>query len=299
MSKEHIHSSNNVRLTKLYVVATPIGNLEDLTFRASKVLKAIEIVACEDTRHTRKLLSAIGSKAKTISCFMHKEHQCASQVISYLEQGIDVAFVSDAGAPAISDPGARLVATVREAGFKIIPIPGPSSITTALSVAGISADTFYFGGFLPAKGKERKKALQVLKAQECAIVLLESPHRILTTLKDLEDYLGNRKIFLAREMTKIYETYLYGYLSEIKREISQTKIRGEFTLVIEGAQKKEKVNQLSELDISKLAERMLQSGLSVKDSAALLSEITGKSKKSFYEIALNLSKNMEIKKNGQ
>ncbi len=293
---EKRHRKANARL---YVVATPIGNLEDLTFRASRILKEVEIVACEDTRRTRKLLSAIGSTAKAISCHMHKEQKCASAVISYLEQDIDVAFASDAGVPAISDPGARLVARVREAGFEVVPIPGPSSLTAALSVAGIPADTFYFCGFIPARGRERKETLKRLSILECTLVILESPHRILKTLQDLIKTLGDRTAFIAREMTKVHETYWFGPLSELLKRLSAHAVKGEFTLVIEGSGRQKMMGLPSGKEPSEIVASMIHKGMTVKDAASLAAEISGINKKEAYDIALKVSKHMRSIKNGQ
>ncbi len=289
------HENGNAQL---YVVSTPIGNLEDLTYRASRILKEVEVVACEDTRRTRRLLSAIGSSARAISCHMHKEQRCASAVIGYLKQGVDVAFASDAGVPAISDPGARLVARVREAGFGVVPVPGPSSLTAALSVAGIPADTFYFGGFIPARGKERKEALQQLAMLECTLVILESPHRILKTLEDLLHTLGNRIVFLAREMTKLHETYWYGPMSELLERLSSHTVRGEFTLVIEGSSKGKAIKLPSGKEPAEIVAAMIHKGISVKDAAYLAAEITGMNKKEAYDIALRVSKGMRRTRNG-
>ncbi len=292
------HQDKEKERAILYMVATPIGNLEDLTFRASRILKEVKLVACEDTRRTRKLLAHIGSTAKTISCHMHKEQQCATAIIRHLKEGIDVAFASDAGVPAISDPGAKLVARVREAGFMVVPVPGPSSVTAALSVAGIRSDAFYFGGFLPARGKERKEALRTLHMQECTIVLLEAPHRIMKTLEDLLEVLGNRNAFLGREMTKLHETYWYGPLSMILAKLSNQDVRGEFTLVVEGHSRKKDMGWIPCGDMSDIVTRMLNKGLSVKDAAALASEITGLSKKQAYGLALHVSEQLRSSKDG-
>ncbi len=200
----------------LYVVATPIGNLGDMTPRAIEVLKQVEVIAAEDTRHSRRLLNHFGIGTPLLSCHEHNERQQAEKLLARLQQGDSVALISDAGTPLISDPGYFLVRTVREAGVKVVPVPGASAIIAALSVSGLATDRFFFEGFLPSKSSGRKKRLAELADFSCTWACYESTHRISDSLKDFAEVLGgSRYIVLAREMTKTFETVLAGTISEV------------------------------------------------------------------------------------
>ncbi len=218
----------------LYIVATPIGNLEDFPPRAIETLKRVTLVASEDTRVTRKLLSRFGIRAPLVSLYEHNEQKRVPEILSRLEAGEDVALVSDAGTPLISDPGYRLVREVIRREYRAVPVPGPSAVLAALSVSGLPTDRFTFAGFLPRKAGKRGKALRELAALGHTLVFFESPHRLLKTLQDMTEAMGDRTVVLCRELTKKYEEILRGTPSELLRALADKKVRGEITLVVSG-----------------------------------------------------------------
>lgn len=220
----------------LYVVATPLGNLEDVTLRALRVLREVKLVACEDTRRTAGLLKAHGISTPTTSYFEHNERWKGAQVLDVVRKGGDVALVSDAGTPGISDPGYRLVRDARAEGLPVVPIPGPSAAVAALSVSGLPTDRFLFVGFLPARSGARRAALEDLAGARETLIFHESPLRVLTALEDMRQILGDRPAFLCREATKIHEEYRRGTLSELRAHLAERKeVRGEIVLVVEGS----------------------------------------------------------------
>lgn len=220
----------------LYVVATPLGNLEDVTLRALRVLREVALVACEDTRRTGGLLRAHGIATPTTSYFEHNERWKAERILSALREGHDVALVSDAGTPGISDPGYRLVRDARAEGLSVLPVPGPSAAVAALSVSGLPTDRFLFVGFLPSRGGARKAALRELAAARETLVVYESPVRVAAALADMEELLGDREAFLCREATKRHEEYARGRLSELRaRLLARPAVKGEIVLVVSGA----------------------------------------------------------------
>ena len=220
----------------LYVVATPLGNLEDVTSRALRVLREVSLVACEDTRHTRRLLSAHGIATPTTSYFEHNQRFKGAQILEALRSGRAVALVSDAGTPAISDPGERLVSDARAAGIAVVPVPGPSAVTAALSVCGLATGRFLFVGFLPAKAGARRKALGALASERPTLVFYESPVRVVDSLADMIEVLGDRDAFLCREATKLHEEYVRGPLSELRARLAAREaVKGEIVLVVAGA----------------------------------------------------------------
>jgi len=219
----------------LYVVATPLGNLEDVTLRALRVLREARLVACEDTRRTAGLLKAHGISTPTTSYFEHNERWKGAQVLDVVRKGGDVALVSDAGTPAISDPGYRLVRDARAEGLPVVPIPGPSAAVAALSVSGLPSDRFLFVGFLPARSGPRRAALEDLANARETLIFYESPLRVVSVLEDMTRILGDRPAFLCREATKIHEEYRRGTLSELRTHLAERKeVRGEIVLVVEG-----------------------------------------------------------------
>ena len=218
----------------LYLVATPIGNLADITHRALQVLRDVDLIACEDTRHTRKLLQHYGIDTKTISYHEHNEQQRARELIELLQEGSDVAVVSDAGTPAISDPGFRLVRSAIEHDLKVVPLPGPSALITALTAAGLPTDEFFFGGFLPARSNARRARLEEVRAVPGTLIFYEAPHRIAASLADAYEVLGEREAVVARELTKMHEEIRRARLSELARHYETVEQpRGEIVLLID------------------------------------------------------------------
>ena len=219
----------------LYIVATPIGNLEDLTFRALRTLREVSVIACEDTRQTRKLLNKYSIKKKLISYYHPRENQKTPQIISFLKQGKDVALVTDSGTPGISDPGYPLIREAITQGIKIIPIPGPAAITAALSAAGLPTHRFLFLGFLPPKQEATKKLLVSLKNEKATLVFYLPTRKLLSFLDLTRETIGNRQIVIAREMTKIYEEFLRGTTEELLKKLEEKKLKGEATVLISGS----------------------------------------------------------------
>ncbi len=218
----------------LYLVATPIGNLADITHRALQVLRDVDLIACEDTRHTRKLLQNYGIDTKTISYHEHNEQQRARELIERLQQGGNVAVVSDAGTPAISDPGFRLVRSAIEHDVRIVPLPGPSALVAALVAAGLPTDEFFFGGFLPARSGARRARLEEVGAVPGTLIFYEAPHRLAVSLKDAYEILGEREAVVARELTKLHEEIRRGRLSELAQHYADVEQpRGEIVLLID------------------------------------------------------------------
>ena len=219
----------------LYVVATPIGNLEDITLRAVRVLKEVDLVACEDTRHTRALLTHFAIGTKTVSYHDHNARERAPELLERLAAGASVALVSDAGTPGVSDPGYRLVTGAAERGVRVVPVPGPSAAVAALCAGGLPTDQFLFAGFLPPKSAARRRRLGELVAERSTLVFYEAPHRIAGALADALEVLGDRRAVVARELTKLHEEFLRGTLSEVAAALDAGRRRGEFVLLVEGA----------------------------------------------------------------
>lgn len=217
---------------RLYLVATPLGNLEDITVRALRLLGEGDLIACEDTRHTAKLLHHYGIDKPTISYHQHNEAARAAELVQRLEQGAQIILVTDAGTPVISDPGHRLVSLCLEKQIPVIPVPGPSAVIAALAASGLPAEEFLFAGFLPSRSTARRKVLQTLAKENCTLVLYEAPHRLVDTLSDALEYMGRRQAVIAREMTKIHEEFVRGDLAELLVRMQQQPVRGEITMVI-------------------------------------------------------------------
>ena len=273
----------------LYVVATPIGNLADISLRALHVLSKVDVVACEDTRHTQQLLRAYGLDrpgSQLLAVHQHNEAEAALSVLERLAQGQRVAYVSDAGTPAISDPGARLVAAVRQAGYRVMPLPGASSVTTALSASGMTGDSgFVFAGFLSSKATERQLAVQKLAQESRAVVLLEAPHRIEALAQALA-VLGQRRVTLGRELTKQFEQIETLPAQELSAWLAEKpeRLRGEFVLVLHDAP----VDDATGEGLRVL--QLLLPELPLKTAVKLAAEISGESKNTLYDLALALKK---------
>ncbi|WP_455934456.1 16S rRNA (cytidine(1402)-2'-O)-methyltransferase [Neisseria sp.] len=290
MYTKHLQKAvDSIEKQTLYVVATPIGNLADITLRALAVLQKADIICAEDTRVTAQLLSAYGIQGKLVSVREHNEQQMADKIIAHLSDGLSVAQVSDAGTPAVCDPGAKLAARVREAGFKVVPVVGASAVMGALSVAGVTESDFYFNGFLPPKAGERQKLLAKWAEADFPIVMFETPHRIEASLADMATQFPERRLTLAREITKTFETFLSGTVVEIqaalKNDSNQT--RGEMVLVLHPAVK-EKHGDLPEAAQNTM--KILAAELPTKQAAELAAKITGENKKALYDLALEWKK---------
>jgi len=251
----------------LYVVATPIGNLEDISYRAVRVLKEADLIACEDTRHTAKLLHHYGIDKPTVSYHEHNEAARAEELVAKMEQGLNVAQVSDAGMPGISDPGYRVIKLAIERGVQVVPIPGASALVSALAASGLPTDSFQFRGFLPARSGERRTLLEsVLDVQQTTVVY-EAPHRIAETMKDIVELLGaERPVVLARELTKVHEEFIRGRAAEILQRVQQHELKGEMTLLI-GKNERAAVPPAKK-DIASRVEEIMREG-SVDENTAL------------------------------
>jgi 16S rRNA (cytidine1402-2'-O)-methyltransferase len=217
----------------LFVVSTPIGNLEDLTLRALRVLKEVSVIACEDTRQTRKLLDHFGITTPALSCHEHNETARAAELVARMQAGESVALVSDAGTPLLSDPGYRMVNAAIAAGVPVVPLPGASAALGALAASGLATDEFRFCGFLPAKAGQRRKALAEVAAEACTLIFYEAPHRILEALDDVDAVLGPRPVVVARELTKLHEEFLRGTAAQVRHTLAaRATVKGEITLLI-------------------------------------------------------------------
>lgn len=278
-------SDNDVRGT-FYIVATPIGNLDDFTSRAKRVLEEVDFIAAEDTRHSKRLLNHFGINTKLFALHDHNERDKASYIASLLAEGKSVALISDAGTPLISDPGYHVVNYLRQEGHKVVPVPGPSALITALCASGLPTDRFSFVGFLPAKSKSRRDEMSSWMPTLGTVVFYESTHRILDCLEDLEAVWGEQaQVALARELTKTFETFLSGSVSKIKRilEEDSNQTRGEFVMMVSlPAQEQDNAEAIKILKI-------LLKELPVKQAAALAAEITGEKKNALYKQALAMS----------
>ena len=269
----------------LYVVATPIGNLADITLRALAVLQNADLICAEDTRVTARLLSAYGIQGRLVSVREHNERQMADKIIAHLSDGLTVAQVSDAGTPAVCDPGAKLAGRVREAGFRVVPVVGASAVMGALSAAGVTESDFYFNGFLPPKSGERQKLLAKWAQADFPVVMFETPHRIEAALSDMAALFPERRLTLAREITKTFETFLSGTVSEIQTALQadNDQIRGEMVLILHPV-RREKHDGLPEA--AQHIMNILAAELPTKQAAELAAKITGESKKALYDLAL-------------
>jgi 16S rRNA (cytidine1402-2'-O)-methyltransferase len=264
----------------LYLVATPIGNLEDITFRAVRVLKEAGLIACEDTRQTRKLLDHYGIQRPTISYHEHNEAERTADLIERLRGGAVIALVSDAGMPLVSDPGYRLVRAAIEAGVRVEPVPGASAAVTAIAASGLPTDAFHFGGFLPAKSGQRLKALEALADNPATLVFYEAPHRIVETLEAVEQALGPRPVVVARELTKIHEEFVRGTAAEVRAQLAaRDSVKGEITLLI---------GRLTgpvpdDTPVSEAVEELVQAGTPRMDAMKQVARRRGLSKREVYD----------------
>ncbi len=275
-------------VTALYIVATPIGNLGDISERAVEILKQVDLIAAEDTRHSKTLLERFAIKTKIYAYHEHNEEQLAPQLIEKLINGKSIALISDAGTPLINDPGYKLVAAAYDNGVQVIPIPGPSAVITALSASGLPTSKFIFEGYLPAKIEARKKYLQELTSESRTLIFYEAPHRIIELMQDMQEVFGpERRVNIARELTKQFEQIVRDNLSAInsKLESGEIKHKGEFVVIVEGV----KENQATDAEVLRI-NRILSEKLSPKDATGLTARITGKKKNEVYQLVLENDK---------
>ncbi|MDD4859666.1 MAG: 16S rRNA (cytidine(1402)-2'-O)-methyltransferase [Dehalococcoidales bacterium] len=275
-------------MPSLYIVATPIGNLEDITLRALRVLREVKLIAAEDTRKTRRLLNAYDIKTPMTSFYEYSKPAKLEYVLDFLSQG-DVAVVSEAGTPGVSDPGYELIVAAQERGIPVVPVPGPSAIITALVVSGLPTDRFAYIGFLPVKASARRKVLESLIDEPGTIIVLEAPHRFTAALEDILAVLGDRRIAVCRELTKLHEEIFRGTISVALAHF--TAPRGEFTIAIEGRKEKSKSEMTQ--DVEKRLSALQLAGTPAKAAIAAVAEVTGLSKKELYQAWLRLDRSWE------
>lgn len=269
-------------LGHLYIVSTSIGNLEDVTLRALRVLKEADFIAAEDTRHSSKLLNHYGIRKPLISYWSQKEKVRAEEIIEKLRSGLSVALISDAGTPGISDPGAVLIKRAIDEGINVIPIPGPSAAIAALSASGLSTEEFTFIGFLPPKAAQRQKRLKELALEPRTLIFYEAPHRVLDTLSDMKEIFVGRNAVLAKEITKMYEEILRGTISEILDMLETRTIAGEYVIIVEGKSKEAVSIEEALEEIKSLTKR----GKGRKEAVKIVAEQYGLSKKELYDKSL-------------
>ena len=269
----------------LYIVATPIGNLEDMTFRAVRILQAVDMIAAEDTRHTGRLLQHFQVKTPQISYHEHNSNSRIPELLEYLQYGKAIALVSDAGMPGISDPGYELIKACIDEGITVVPIPGASAVITALSAAGLPTDRFIFDGFLPAKSQQKKEYLESLQSESRTLVFYESPHRLRDTLADLGAILGSdRSLVIARELTKLYEEFWRGTIGDAMADYQEREPQGEYTLLVAGTSSSQP--QLTETELKTELLQIMQDGISRSQASRQLAKDTGLSRRYLYQLAL-------------
>jgi 16S rRNA (cytidine1402-2'-O)-methyltransferase len=283
----------------LYVVATPIGNADDISARALRILREVAVVACEDTRRTRRLLAAHSIHTPTISCFEHNEARRIPALVARLKAGESVALVSDAGTPAISDPGYRLVQSAVEAGIRVTSVPGPSAVIAALAVAGLPTDRFAFEGFLPSTTGARERLLTQLVTEERTLVMYEAARRLPRLLAELIAAFGpDRRLAVVREATKTHEEIMRGSLAELARYFAARPALGEVTLVIDGSRRLDQ-SALMSIDHRRIVEVLREAGLSLKDACAAASKLTGVSRRELYQSALSQAETLAASSKGE
>jgi 16S rRNA (cytidine1402-2'-O)-methyltransferase len=269
----------------LYLVGTPIGNLEDITLRALRILKEVDQIACEDTRHTQKLLTHYEIRKHLVSYHEHNELTRAPELVMALEQGAKIALVSDAGTPLVSDPGHRLVTLCLRHHIPVVPIPGPSALLASLSASGLGSEEFLFVGFLPARSGERRRALERLRIEDRTVILYEAPHRIAECVADAREILGDRPACLAREVTKLHEEFRRGKLSQIAASLEERPARGEITLLIGPAETSEARSQVDSAQslAARVEELMHQAKLDRRDALKLAAKEHGLTRRAAYD----------------
>ncbi len=277
------HTRAPLSMSTLYIVGTPIGNLEDISLRALRILRQVALIAAEDTRKTARLLAHYGIQTPLTSYFEHNKLAKLDHIINTLAQGKEIALVSEAGMPGLSDPGYELVRAALKAGITVVPVPGPSAAVTALVVSGLPTDSFLYLGFLPRKSAERRRALEAARAELCPLVIYEAPHRLAACLADVEQVLGDRPIAVARELTKIHEEIFRGSINQARQHFAG-EVRGEVTLVIGGASKKEQLWDETRARAA-LAE-LLAGGLDRKEAVKQITAASGWTRRQVYQLSL-------------
>jgi len=281
-----MHPDRDIKKGTLYIVATPIGNLEDITLRAIRILREVQLIAAEDTRRTKKLLNAYDIHTPLVSLYEQVEEKKSGRLISRLQEGSDIAYVSDAGTPGISDPGYVLVDRAITHGIRVVPIPGVSAVIAALSVSGLPIDHFIFYGFLPSRSISRKNFLQSVAEETKTLVLYESPKRLMATLSDIESVLGDRRIVVVRELTKVFEEILRGTVRSVIGELQERTVKGEITIIVAG--KKQTRPSYSDNDIRARSEQLhSHTDLSRRDIIKKLASDMGISRKRVYRLLVN------------
>jgi len=277
----------------LYVVSTPIGNLEDITLRALKVLKSVDMIAAENVKHTKRLCERYTVKTRITDYHQHNQNTKTEQLIQRLKSGSDLALVTDAGTPGISDPGVYLINRAVKEDIKVSAIPGPSAVVAALSVSGLPTARFVFLGFLSNKTGKRKKELEKLVSETRTMVFFEAPHRIKAMLNDLREIFGEREMVILREMTKVFEEAQRGTANDILGSLTSDKIRGEFTLVVAGNESKEKPKGLSQGALNRIEELIKEKTMSIKDIAGLISKDEDMTYRQVYKECLDIKSELE------
>ena len=269
---------------KLYLVGTPIGNLEDITLRASRILQEVDLIAAEDTRRTGKLLQHLAISTPQISYNEHNHNSRIEELISRMKQGENLALVTDAGMPSISDPGVDLVRAAIAHNITVIPIPGGTAVISALAASGLPTDKFVFEGFLPQKQSDRSTRLELLRSETRTVVLYEAPHRILKTLKDLLEIVGDREIVLARELTKIHEEFWRGNIAQAVALYTKRQPKGEYTIVLQGAPASSLITDRAEL--KQELQQLLNQGMTRSQASRQLAKLTSLSRREIYQLDL-------------
>lgn len=269
----------------LYICPTPIGNLKDITYRVMECLNYVDIIACEDTRESKKLLDFLEIDKKTTSYHKFNQEEKGKIIIEKLKEGKNIALITDAGTPTISDPGSYLVADAVKSKIDVTSLPGPSAVITALAATGFRCDNFFFQGFLPRKGPERQIAISRMTTLNCPVVFYESPNRLYKTMEEIAARGTHLNVVIARELTKVYEEYIRGTAKELLEKLKDKKIKGEVTVIVEGGILSEE--ELTEKEIEELLSKLIENGFTKKEAVKNLAELTGISKKQIYHIAVN------------
>ncbi|WP_018248314.1 16S rRNA (cytidine(1402)-2'-O)-methyltransferase [Orenia marismortui] len=276
---------------KLYICGTPIGNLDDITLRALNILKEVDLIAAEDTRHTQKLLNHYQIDTKLTSYHEHNAEHKSKELLKKLKAGLNIALVSDAGMPGISDPGYRIISLLRSEGMRVVPIPGPTAMTSALVISGLATDRFAFEGFLPRKNSDRKSYLENLKNEERTLVFYEAPHRLIKALGDILAVLGDRRAVICRELTKKFEETIDGNISELIELFKNNKPRGEIVLVLEGGKVKNEGEAWKDLSILEHLESLMEEGLTKKKAIKEVAKLRSLPKSEVYQIGIKIKVN--------